>query len=501
MSRLRITLTSAAILVAMAALTLNSLAQPPGRNGGGPGGGGPGGFFGRGGGPGGPGGFGGSLLMLASNPAVQDDPYMKVKDKQKAQIKALNDKFSQQSREIWGQMGGGPGGPGGPGGGQNAQGKGGRRQGQNGQGNGNAQADANQQGDANGQANAQAAQGNGGFGGFGGGVGGGFGGFGGGFGGQIQNPNAPGVDPNQGQGGGGGRGNRGPGGQPQDPERAQRFAMMRQAMDELTQTAEASLGKILDKSQVARLKQIQLQLQGPGAILREDMMEKLGIDESQIQMLEGVRSDYRDAQRENGRARRDVMKAVFAKANPNQNNGQNADDAADGGDGGNNANGKNANGNNGRNGGRGNRGRPDPEAMKKAMEDPQVQAQMEQMRTQDQKLENQYSVSIAKALTPRQRALYKKMLGPPFDRSKMGTGGPWGGPRGNGPGNPATAKAGATNAKTATTTTKANTEDEADEAAPAAKPATPAPAKTKATTAPRKKSLRELRGSSDSNDQ
>ena len=38
-------------LVALAALTLKSFAQPPGRNGGGPGGG-PGGFFGRGGGPG-----------------------------------------------------------------------------------------------------------------------------------------------------------------------------------------------------------------------------------------------------------------------------------------------------------------------------------------------------------------------------------------------------------------------------------------------------------------
>jgi hypothetical protein len=474
MSRLKITLISAAMMVALAALTLKSFAQPPGRNGGGPGGG-PGGFFGRGGGPGGP---GGSLLSLASNPAVQED--MKVKDKQKAQIKTLSDKFNVQSREMWTQMGGGPGGPGGPGGGPpggapNAQGKGGRRQGQNGQGNGNGQADA------------QVAQGNGGFGDVNNG--------------QIQDPNAPGFDPNQGQvgggqtgQGGGGRGNRGPGGQ-QDPGRAQQFAMMREAMNELTQSAEASLGKILDKTQATRLKQIQLQLQGPGAILREDMMEKLGIDESQIQMLDEVRSNYRTAQRENGQARRDVMKAVF-KAIPNQNNGQNADNAANGGNG----------GNNGRNGGRGNRGRPDPEAMKKAMEDPQIQAQMEQMNTQDQKLENQFSLAIAKVLTPRQRALYKKMLGAPFDKSKMGTGGPWGGRGGNGPGgNPATAKAGATAGKTATATTKSSADDDLDESSTTAKPATttPAPAKTKATTTtPRKKSLRELRGSSsDSKDQ
>jgi hypothetical protein len=486
MSRLRITLFSAAMMVALAALTLNSLAQQPGRNGGGPGGG-PGGFFGRGGGPGGP---GNSLLSLASNPAVQED--MKVKDKQKAQIKTLSDKFNVQSREMWTQMGGGPGGPGGPGGGPpgggpNAQGKGGRRQGQNGQANANGQVDVQAQGNA----------------GFGGVVDNG----------QIQDPNAPGFNPNQGQGGGGqgggGRGNRGPGGQ-QDPARAQQFAMMREAMDELTQGAETSLGKILDKTQATRLKQIQLQLQGPGAILREDMMEKLGIDESQIQMLDEVRSNYRTAQRDNGRARRDVMKAVFAKAMPTQNNGQNADNAANGGNGGNNGNGNAANGNggngNGRNGGRGNRGRPDPEAMKKAMEDPQIQAQMDQMNTQDQKLENQFSLAIAKVLTPRQRALYKKMIGAPFDKSKMGTGGPWGGRGGNGPGgNPATAKAGATAGKTATATTKSNADDDLDESSTTAKPATttPAPAKTKAaTTTPRKKSLRELRGSSsDSKDQ
>ena len=312
MSRLRITLMSAATMVALAALTLNSLAQPPGamaaaRVVA------PGAFSGRGGGPGGPGGFGGPmpLLMLASNPAVQED--MKLKDKQKAQIKSLNDKFSQQSRELRTQMGGGFGGPGGPGGGPggpgggqnaqaigggaNAQGKGGRRQGQNGQGNGNGQ------GDVNGQANGQVAQGAGGVGGgFGGGYGGGFGGYGGGFGGQVQVPNGQGINPNQGQGG---RGNRGPGGQ-QDPERAQQFAMMREAMNELTQNAEASLGKILDKSQAVRLKQIQLQLQGPGVIMREDMMEKLGIDESQIQMLEEVRSGHRDAQRENRAVRVEI---------------------------------------------------------------------------------------------------------------------------------------------------------------------------------------------------
>ena len=71
MSRLRITFTTAALLLALAALTLNSLAQPPAGGGGrgGRGGGPGGGFGGPGGGFGGPG--GGSLLQLATNTAVQ----------------------------------------------------------------------------------------------------------------------------------------------------------------------------------------------------------------------------------------------------------------------------------------------------------------------------------------------------------------------------------------------------------------------------------------------
>ena len=238
MSRLRFTCMSAATMVALAALTLNSLAQPPGRNGGGPGGG-PGGFFGRGGGPGGPGGFGGSLLMLASNPAVQADIYMKVKDKQKAQIKNLNDKFAQQSRASgrWAA----------------AKTPKARERELTPKARVDGARDKTDRGmetdrgtERQGNGNGQVAQGTGavgggfggyggGFGGYGGGFAGGFGGYGGGFGGQVQVPNGQGINPNQGQGGGGGRGNRGPGGQ-QDPELPQRFAMMRQAMDELTQS-------------------------------------------------------------------------------------------------------------------------------------------------------------------------------------------------------------------------------------------------------------------------
>jgi hypothetical protein len=375
---------------------------------------------------------------------------MKVTEKQKTQIKSLNDKYNAKMQEFRGQMGGGPGGRGPGGGGQQGQGQGG--------------------------------------------------GFGGGQD-QVPVPDAQGGNGGNGAGGGGNRGNRGNRNQngqaiPEDPEVAQQRAeqreMMSEAMAELRQSAETSLGRILDKGQATRLKQIQLQLVGPNVVLREDMMEKLGIDEAQAEMIRELQGENRNLQRETRRARGDIMKAAFAKVNPTpRTNAQDGADDANGGGGGN-----NANGNNGRNGGgRGGRGNFDPEAMRKVMEAPEVKAQMEQIQSQEQKLTSQLTAAINKVLTPRQRAMLKKLLGPPFDRSQMGGGGPWGGRGGFGPGgNQATAK-GAPVAKA-----KAKSSDDGDDdETPKAKAAVAAPAKAKATT-PKRKSLRDQRGEAPSDD-
>jgi hypothetical protein len=450
MSRLRVTITTAALLIALVALTFNSFAQPPGGRGGGGGGrGGPGGGFGGPGGPGGRGGPGGSLLQLAMNPAVQVD--LKLKDKQKAQIKSLNDNYDAQMQELRGQMRG-PGGqgPGGP------QGKGQRG------------------GGGNGDPNAQAGQGGGG--GFGGG---GFGGGGGGE--QGQDPNA------QGGGGRGNRGNRGQNGQrPQeDPEVAQQRAMAFEAMNELRQSAEGSLGRILDKGQVGRLKQIDLQRQGPDVIFRPDMIEKLAIDEVQIEMLNEVRSGRREAQQVTRRARGALMKTAFENISQGQpNNGQNG--------------GNDQNGGNGQNGNRRNRGFDPAQraALEKYMERPEVKAQDDQLKSQEVKITGQYTTAINKVLTARQRALFKKMLGVPFDLAQLGGGNPWGGRGGNRPGNQASAKdASKTGAPTATATAKAGASDDDDDAAPT-KATIAAPTTKAKAAAAKRKSLRESRGAS-----
>jgi hypothetical protein len=449
MARLRLTIITMATFLALAAFTLSSLAQQqaPGGGRGGPGGGGrgpggPGGGFGFFGGPGG--GFN-SLLALASNTGVQTE--LKVTEKQKSAIKSLSDKLQEKSRAVMTEYGfGGPGGPGfGPGGGG---------QGGGGQGGGNGGGAAN-------GGNGGGGQGGGGF---------GRGGQGGG---------------GQGGGGGGGRGNRNI-----DPEVAAKMAEMRETMSQLRLSAESSLGKILDKGQVGRLKQVQLQLEGPWVVLRDDMVEKLNMTEEQVTLLTEIRDGRRQQQRELQKANREAFDAVMKQANPDFNGfgGRgNRGNRGNGGNGGNNGGAQKGN--------QGNRPQFDPAAMQKMREDfqkmmdiPEVKAQREKQQAADKAFEEESYAVVMKNLYPRQRATLKKMVGAPFDRSVMG------GMFGRGPGG-ATAKNGAAAGKTAVA--KAGTgDDDDDEAAPAPAKKTQAPAKA-AGGATRKKSLRELRSGSD----
>ena len=169
------------------------------------------------------------------------------------------------------------------------------------------------------------------------------------------------------------------------------------------------------------------------------------------------------------------------------------------GNGGNNVGGNNGGGNNGGGQNANNpRNRPQFDAaafqkmrdeMQKINEMPEVKAEREKQQEMQKSVENESYAMITKALYPRQRATLKKLAGPPFDRSVMGNR-PFGGPAtgdGGATGNtsPAKDKAAA----------KPKSEDD-DEEASAAAPAKPAAAAKPSATAPRRKSLRELRGGS-----
>jgi hypothetical protein len=261
-----------------------------------------------------------------------------------------------------------------------------------------------------------------------------------------------------------------------DPEAMQRFAAMREAMNELNQGAEQNLARILDPRQYTRLKQIQLQLEGPSALARPDMVEKLNLDDAQVEQIQGLIEEHRQAQREGFRARGELMKSAMPNLPaPNP-------------------------GNNGQNGGnRGNRARfNDPafqEAMKKFWESPETKAKMEEFRNQDEKLNNLFAAAVNRVLTKRQSAAYKKMLGAPFDRSKLG--GPGGFPwnrRGNANG-PGTSRTGTNNPSSSTAKSESGFIDEVGTTSTKSSASTksgpgdsPAPARSK------RKSLRERRG-------
>ncbi|MGA7499450.1 MAG: hypothetical protein WBX00_22185 [Isosphaeraceae bacterium] len=236
MSRIRITLMTA-LVFALAAVAINSQAQPP-----------PGGQRGgrgqRGGGPGGP---DNNLVALAGNDAVQKE--LKLTDRQKAKVKQISDDQNKKRGEVFEQLRQ-----------QTDMAKAQAAQ--------QAQAEALQEGqidpsvDARGSGAGNALAGALNSRGYQPPI----------YGGQVQGDQ---VDPALQQAA------QFQGRQTADAVQAQGWQMMREAMQQLQQESEGNLAKVLDKNQVKRLKEIQLQVEGPAAVIREDVAEKLEINEEQ----------------------------------------------------------------------------------------------------------------------------------------------------------------------------------------------------------------------------
>ena len=353
------------------------------RGGGGPGGGGPGGGGPGGGGPGGPGGFGGaggpggpggrggfgggnpnSVERLVQNTAVQED--LKVNDKQKTQIKELADKVTKKRTQVTQSI------PKMAAAAQAAM-------------NQAAVAAAAEQGIVLDPATLNGGN-NGGRGARGGNNNGGQAGQGGqaAQGGRGGNNGGPGGN-NGGPGGGG------------QVERQ----MMREAMTAIQTDADAAFLKILDVKQKPRIKQIALQAEGSRVFTNnEEVIEKLGITDEQIQQMQAV-------SRELGQAQRQAMQQIFTTFAPADQQGNNGG------------------GNNG--GGRGGRGGnfPNPADM-----DATTRAKFESVMTENRtKSTNETMAAIGKILTSSQKKTYEKMIGAPFDVAKLRTPGP-GGPGG-----------------------------------------------------------------------
>lgn len=198
----------------------------------------------------------------------------------------------------------------------------------------------------------------------------------------------------------------------------------------MMQQQEALLGKVLTPKQQARVKQIALQRDGMFALARPDMAERLNMDEGQIEQIQGIMQEMQGSQREAGAAMRERMKSM-----------RRAD------------------------------GSFDRDAMKAQMESPEGKAQMEQQRNDAEKLRDQASTAIGRVLRKKQKDNYKKMIGAPFDVSKLNQFGP-GGPGGPGAAPKAKAKStvpGDDSGDAETPKAKSADDDSGDGATPKAK--------------------------------
>jgi hypothetical protein len=266
-----------------------------------------------------------------------------------------------------------------------------------------------------------------------------------------------------GQGGGqGGNGGGGPGGQANArAEMAARFAAMNEGRMVLDQDIEKALASILDRGQYGRLKQIQLQVEGISALGRPDIIEKLNLDEFQVEQIRELLNQSNQAQRESSKVMFDMIRTGLpnsTKNGPNPGGPDLRDPAVQ-------------------------------EAMKAFMAKPEVRAKMTEMHAQSTKMQGQLlNVVVSRVFGKRQAATYRKMLGAPLNLS-----GNRGGP-GQAPGNRPPGENQSDRANAAGKAEASDSDD--DEAATSIKPA-PKSKDTDAKAKAKPKSLRELRGGDD----
>jgi len=173
------------------------------------------------------------------------------------------------------------------------------------------------------------------------------------------------------------------------------------------EAVQAELGIKLTKAHKDRLTEIELQREGPLAVTRPDIAEKLKITPEQSAQIQAIQTQSRDAQRQTFQQSMQQVNQQF----------QNAD------------------------------GSFNRQAMQEFMQSPAGQEMMQQRQVVAEQSREQMIAAIGNVLTKKQKDAYKKLLGKPFDVAQLngGPGGPGGG-RGRNNGGPATKGAAATKA-------------------------------------------------------
>jgi hypothetical protein len=193
------------------------------------------------------------------------------------------------------------------------------------------------------------------------------------------------------------------GGGPQflNPEMARAgMEEMKQAMQALHSEAGAAVMRELQRKQRTRLDQIKLQADGPLAFERPEVLERLNLEESQIELIQEILADGRGQMEQSG-----GLMLRTAGAMPGPGFGPGPGKAGDGA---------------GADAGAGPGGAPpSPQDLKKKFSSKefqdQLKAQFEKRRKETQSVRDRMMQAIAQVLSRGQRANYRKMLGEPFD--------------------------------------------------------------------------------------
>jgi len=192
---------------------------------------------------------------------------------------------------------------------------------------------------------------------------------------------------------------------PTDPE------TMRANMQAFQGNVEKAYKKVLTKDQLTRLTQIDLQNQGPMAVFRPEIAQKLNISEDQMAQMQEIQQGQRE------------QEAFLAYRRQFDRNAFRKDD-----------------------------GSFDREAMKKALDTPEAKARQAEMKSQIDKGQSLATKAVAKVLTKNQKKKFNDMLGKEFDVASLrGQGGPGGAPAA------AAATTDAEKTKATNTNTKAST--------------------------------------------
>jgi hypothetical protein len=183
----------------------------------------------------------------------------------------------------------------------------------------------------------------------------------------------------------------------------------------LVSEGEASLAKILDKKQSARLTQISLQMEGIAALGRSDVAQAMYLNDAQILEIQEILKDTQNNR--TGYMLKQMLTMRGRRNGPGP--GQPAADAA--------------------------RSAPAKDQAKEPVdEDPEVvakrraadrerrQGEMTRFREGFDKIQNESTAKLLRLLDRRQLARFEKLLGEPFDASKMSGPGGFGGPGGPG---------------------------------------------------------------------